>query len=723
MAATDDLVLEILDYTWRRLAVSPNVLNASVTEELGTVGEADVTIPADDPAIFYIPDPNSAQSNEGRWRLYEGNDLIFAGVIDQTTRSISEKNTYTFGGAQRGVLLGTSNMGRRDFVAWRLSEIYKEFLRDNIGKAPITTVVSYSSFHSMHPPINAIIGDVAEFNYWASATSGTNHFMTLDVGHQESMVGVRVIPPWWDQRWYKFKVETSTDNAAWTLRGTYNAAIPLSSAGKLYEFNTDAQYVKVTVTSSSDQIGRLASVLVYRKLADVGPDTDYLVPWIENDDSGNVTATPGKFFYRRVTNGAFPSPADANGGEGATTFLDGVGIFLGGNAADTIHHRFRGTAESVYFTQGTDGGSASADIYLDNNLVESVDLEPDTYQTLGYEVANLTNGEHHLKVIATSGTPKVDYFSGLYETSYRKIRDDDSAIAYYGAWENRPGENFTNYGAMTSNEHGAQFFYEFKGDSLQIKGTKASMFGHLNIYIDGGAPTQVDCYNATPAFQQTLFQWSGSYGVHDIRGYLPGTKNASSQGYWIQLDELAGNFEHTIYMRSFYENNNRILLRLSEITNSFLRYNHDGSIDLLGQVGDWAGTVIREGENEGGTMISANAENDYSETASAVLALVTGSDDVPIKAFVVDRNAVKRMGLKIRKAEEADANDAYLLTRQAWQELQDHVNPEKRYTVVYDPEEVGDIEVGQTTVLYSQKLALSGSDQFRVGRLVTEYSA
>ena len=121
-------------------------------------------------------------------------------------------------------------------------------------------------------------------------------------------------------------------------------------------------------------------------------------------------------------------------------------------------------------------------------------------------------------------------------------------------------------------------------------------------------------------------------------------------------------------------------------------------------------------------MINADKELDYAETASAVLALVTGPEDNPIKAYVIDKKAVDRMGLKVRKMEQADANDAYLLTRQAWTELQDHVNPVKKFTIQYDPSEVGDIDVGETTVLYSTRLSLDGSERLRVGRKTTTYS-
>jgi hypothetical protein len=167
-----------------------------------------------------------------------------------------------------------------------------------------------------------------------------------------------------------------------------------------------------------------------------------------------------------------------------------------------------------------------------------------------------------------------------------------------------------------------------------------------------------------------------------------------------------------------------MLTRLSEITNSWLSFNHDASVDLLGSVGTTSNTIIREGENEGGTIINAESETDYSETCSAVLALATGGiNDVPIKAFVIDMNAVQQMGIKIRKAENADANDAYLLTRQAWSELQDYKNPVKRWNVTFDPSEIGGpLEVGDNTILHSDRLNLTDGSQHRVGRIVTEYS-
>jgi hypothetical protein len=707
----NNLTLEILDYNWHRLWVSPNVVSARKIDELGAVGEGEVVLPLDDEALQYLPDPSSPQANEGRWRLYEDGELTFAGVVDQTTREVTSDYNYQFGGKQRGILLGVANEGRRDFNGWPVHTLFQELLWDNIGKAPIATVFAYSDAHELHPPINAMIGDIVEGNYWGTQTSGTQHFMTMDLGGVENLVGVRVIPPWWDQRFYHFSVETSEDAITYIPQGMYAQNLPLSDKGALFTFDAPARYVRVNVVSSSDEIGRIAAILPYRELATVGPDTTYLIPWIENDDSGNIYDEQLGASQRVLENGSFNGDGIL-GNSFVTRLLDG-GIQT---------HVFRGTTNSVYFTQGTTGGNGRVAFYLDNEFQAEADVVSGTYQTKAFEIVNLSNDLHHLKVVQISGTPQIDYFTGLFQSSYRPIRDDDSAIGYAGGWEERENERFSNQFTHGTKVSGSTATFTFTGDLIKAFGKMGPVYGVAEFYIDGFLEDAVDLYSASEDYQQVMFAWSGSYGDHEFMMRNKGSKNPASGNYWTDLDHLTGNFAHVIYLRSFYETNLRLLTRLSEITNTFLRFNHDGSIDLLGSVGDYSNTIIREGENEGGTIINASAEHDYSETASAVLALVTGPGDMPIKAFVIDREAVKRMGLKIRKAEEADANDAYLLTRQAWSELQEYKEPQKRFTVDFDPSEVGDIQVGQTTVLHSQRLGLTNNELFRAGRLTTEWT-
>ncbi len=706
---TNSLVLEICDYNWNRLFVTPNVVSASVTRELGTVGEGEVTLPAGDEAIGYLPDPQSEQSNEGRWRLYEDGQLTFAGVVDQTTRRINPDNTYTFGGKHRGILLGQANMGRRNFNGWTLQKLFEEFLRDNIAKAPIASIEDHAPSNDAHPAINIITGDVIKRQYWATEDDNPPHHITIDLGDDYDIVGVRVIPPWWDNRWYNFIVFTSSDNVNFTNQGDYENNRPLHDRGKLFEFTANCRYVKIRITDSSDDVGRLAAVLVYRQLAEVGNDTDYVVPWIENDDSGNVTYTGNT--ERRDTNGAFNG--DGVIGNSLTTRL---------NSGGRADHRFRGTATGVYFTQSKGGGAASADIYLDNVFQETVSIPSLTYQYEGYTVDNLSNGVHYLSVRQNSGTPQIDYFAGLYRTSWRVISDQDPSIGFYKGWVTREGRRFTDFTHKRTTARVGHNHFEFTGDYIKVIGTKRSFYGIQDFRIDGTLYDTVDQYHVPDQYHQTLTAWSGTYGDHSIRGIHTGTKNASSNNYHIDLDELRGNFDHILYMRSFWDNNLRMLTRLSEIVQSFLRFNDDGTVDLLGKVGEWSQTIVREGENEGGNIIDADVTDDYSETCSAVLALVSQPDGPPIKAFVIDRKAVDRMGLKIRKVDFADANDAYLLTRQAWGELQEHAYPTRRYSVQWDQNLLNDeIEVGETTVLHSPSMGLTSGEEFRVGRLVTDF--
>lgn len=717
MADSEPLSLEVLNSSWERLALSNGVVRATVTKELGTIGDASVTIPIDDAVITYIPDSNSPQANEARWRLYEGNTIKFAGVVDQTTRSMNEDNTYTFGGKHRGIALGDVNAGRRDFNGWPVDELFEELLRDNIGKAPFATIQAFTTESSLHPAINAITGDPFENQYWSSAASGSNHSITVDLGDQSAVSAIRIMPPWWkiggQWGWYQWTVETSTDNATWTTRGTKSDTLPSNDRGELYEFSATIRYVKVTITDSYDDIGRLAGILIYRDVATVGSDTTYALSWIENDDSGNVALSGSA---ARVTeNGAFNG--DGILGNSLVTRLSGT---------SGMTHTFRGTSTSVYFTQGTTGGNASADIYIDGDLKDTVTLSGNTYQVKGYEITGLTSGtDHTMFVDQNTGMPQVDYFTGEYESAWRILRDNDSSIGYYGNWTTVENANYANFTAQRSATSGSMMLFDFTGDEVKIIGTKGPTMGKMDVFLDGVlSQADVDLYNSSYQYQQTLYHAASgvTFGDHSVRVDVKGTKNVSSSGSNVDIDGIEGNFSHIIYLRSFYEPNLRLLTRMSEIANAWLRFNDDGTVDLLGSVGDSSGTIIREGENEGGTIINAQVEDDYSETASAVLALVTGPDDLPIKAFVVDRSAVERMGLKVRKMEEADANDAYLLTRQAWNELREHIEPQSRYEVQFDPDEVGNITEGQTTILYSPRLKLQGDKTYRVGRIVTEYS-
>lgn len=723
MSNADDLILEILDVNWNRLYLTPQVESARIIDELGTVGDADVTIPIDDGAILYIPDPDADQNNEGRWKLWEGNDnLVFAGVVDQTTKRINPDNTFTFGGKQRGILLGNFNVGRRDFNGWPVNQLHDELRKDNIAKAPVASIIAHTGGQATEQqgPINTITGDPQEGQYWAASSAGSN-YITIDLGSQQDLDSVRIIPPWWDNRWYKFEVSTASTYFVPTVQGSKTTVYPLSDKGVLYDLTgVTARYVRVTVTDSTDGIARLAAVLVYKKIADRGPDTTFNLSWIENDDSGNIkrTGTTVRVFEQGAFNG------DGVLGNSLVTRLSGTGL---------LTHRFYGTADAVYFTQGESGGACTALFYVDGVPTQTVTVPANTaatrYQYKAFEVTGLSDTQHTVSVAQVSGTPQIDYFTGLFRSAYRPINDEDSAIGYTGKWtsakDGSGGPPYRNGTVHRTASGTGTMKFEFEGDLVKVIGTKGPGFGKADFYIDDSLVSTVDLYNSTQIYQQTMFTWSGSYGAHSVMAISRTDHNAAATGTIktrLDIDGLEGNFAHVIYLRSFYETNLRLLDRMSQITNSWNRFNNDGSIDYLGSVGTTSNTVVREGENEGGTIINAQVQDDYSETCSAVLALVTSNDGVPLKTFVVDQEALERMGLKIRKMDNADANDIYLLIRQAWIELQDHKYPARRYSVEYDENDVGEILVGETTKLYSPTMRLDGSESLRVGKMETVYS-
>lgn len=717
----EPLAVEILDKDWNtRLGITNRITSARFSKELGTVGEGSVTIAADDPLITVLP--ASQDADEVRWRLWEGGNVVFAAVLDETSRATNDDGTYGFGGMQRGIELGSANAANREFNGWGISELFQELLRDNVGKAPFASIYSYSSRKSgRYPPINAITGDVSSDIYWWSLQAPTvayNHNIVIDLGQDTPISAVRVVPRFLPEtvggglyrQWYKIRVETADDpSGTWTEYGDKDDQTLLDERGILFDASTvNARYVKVTVYEAQDKYARLANVAVYRDIATVGSSTSFSIPWIENDDSGNVTILGD--VERVFENGAF----NGDGVQG-NSFVSLIG------SGGSVEHYFKGTSDSVYFTQGPVSGGM-VDVSVDGVFAETITIPSGTWQYKGYEVANLASGNHTLTLEWVSGSPKVDYFTGEYVTSWRPIWHFDRTLAYGGdvnGWGYVEDANYIRGTAHHTDTIGNKVSFRFRGDAIVIKGNKGPTYGTIGVYLDGSEVTTVDLSlgAAEVSYQEELASWfdHDSYGDHVLEVILEGAGD-------FVFESLEGDFEHIVYLDTFYDSNLRVLAKLAEITNTWLRFNDDGSVDLLGVVGTSSNTIIREGENEGGTIISANIEDDYSGTASAVLAIASGPDDLPIKAFVVDRNAVDRMGLKVYRMDNSAATDAYLLTRQAWQELRERSQPLSRYEVTMDPSEVGDIQAGETTVLYAPSLKLMGTSDYRVGRITTEYS-
>lgn len=709
------IILEILDHSWTRLALTKRVISYDIEEVLGSAEtNASITIPLDDAAAQYVPHPDDEAPNEGRFRLWEEDnpDEVFAGIIDTTKRVLEHGDTLTFGGIIRGGELAFRNFGRRDMLGWPLDDVVTELLRDNIGRAPFA-VVTATNEDPDAPAINAILGEPQRNIFWGITYDGsrpvnfaTPEYITIDLGSERTVDAVRVVMECWSNRWYKWRLSTSPTGAVYTLRHDKSGTLPTTERGTLIELGgISIRFVRLEVYASSDGYPRVAGVLTYQNIATLGSDTTLAVPWVENDDSGNV-ATTGTV-SRVVQDGSFAG--DGILGNSFVTRLDA-------GAAD-ITHTFRGTSNSVYVTQED---AASVDVYVDAVLAESdIQIPDESYNYKIFEVTGLSNGVHTLRVVRKTGKPQIDYFTGEYVTSYRRAEENDAIIAYKGVWNTTYNKSYSSHAEAQSNASGDEAVIYFTGDSFKLIGAKGTARGILEWFVDAVSQGTVDLYSATFDPQEELFSWTGTYGDHTLRIRNTGTKNASSTGIKVGVDRVEGNWVHSIYLRSADDTNLALIGRLTEMTNSFLRLNYDGTVDLLGAIGTDTGEIIREGENRGGNIITLSAEGDYTSTASAILAKGRGSDTLPLRVFIFDRTVRDRIGLKVAKLESRDISDAYLLVRQAQSMLNEIKFPKRQYSVSYDPANVGTIQIGDLIRLYAPRTGLSG-DKYRVYRKTTQ---
>lgn len=74
---------------------------------------------------------------------------------------------------------------------------------------------------------------------------------------------------------------------------------------------------------------------------------------------------------------------------------------------------------------------------------------------------------------------------------------------------------------------------------MRVYGKKGPSQGIVNVTVDGGAATPVDCYSAADAQHQLLFETAAlTAASHTVVCTVTGTKNASSSGFTITIDEF-----------------------------------------------------------------------------------------------------------------------------------------------------------------------------------------
>jgi len=238
---------------------------------------------------------------------------------------------------------------------------------------------------------------------------------------------------------------------------------------------------------------------------------------------------------------------------GGTSYVDGSGdiYYPNGNDWGTSRRIHFALADAQADAFGLDSLASQKGAYWEPYHAQAVaDMQArgsdgrtyyypdeDTYNGREEWVALLASQAYLTKWVIHQGAYSLENVSGSGE---RNVRDSDAAVVYGGTWSS----SNSYAGAINRDEHWttttANFAQlTFTGTSVKWVGLKAPNQGRADVYVDGTLQATVDLYSATNQLQQVLFSQSGlSAGSHVIKVVVKGTKNASSSGYYINLDSF-----------------------------------------------------------------------------------------------------------------------------------------------------------------------------------------
>jgi hypothetical protein len=172
------------------------------------------------------------------------------------------------------------------------------------------------------------------------------------------------------------------------------------------------------------------------------------------------------------------------------------------------------------------------------------------YRMKLYEINGLPPGTYTLRATvatkdpaATGNRVTIDFIQALVGGATAPVITDNApgvSVSYSGAWTHAADVGFYNSTKSVSSTVGNYVEFTFTGTGASLYAKKDAILGKLNVSVDGGTPTSVDCYATSPAYQVKVFQVSGlPYGTYTLRATVA-TKNPASGGNYIGIDY----FEH-----------------------------------------------------------------------------------------------------------------------------------------------------------------------------------
>ena len=146
-------------------------------------------------------------------------------------------------------------------------------------------------------------------------------------------------------------------------------------------------------------------------------------------------------------------------------------------------------------------------------------------------------GTVRVQVTALGGTTEdVEADNFTYVTPNR-AEQSAGGLYWSGTWTSVSSASYSGSSYKYTNTSGASLTLAFYGTQFSLIAKKSPALGNASVSIDGGTPANVDLYNKTTVYKQTVYTSPTlSDGLHVVKISRAGTRNASSSGYTINVD-------------------------------------------------------------------------------------------------------------------------------------------------------------------------------------------
>ena len=157
--------------------------------------------------------------------------------------------------------------------------------------------------------------------------------------------------------------------------------------------------------------------------------------------------------------------------------------------------------------------------------------------TSGTVASTTTVGTHTLEWRSTDNVGRVETTKSATFTVLKRFDQDDAAFTWKGTWSSSANASHFQGTARYANAAGAVACIGFTGSAFDWVSYRAPDCGIASVSLDGGAPTDVDLYSASNAYQQIVYSSRGlTNGYHVLRISWTGRKNASANDTKVGVD-------------------------------------------------------------------------------------------------------------------------------------------------------------------------------------------